>query len=485
MNLPGIYLVRPLSHEDPLFVSINGNFILPKLIKELVRQNILSHGIISLPASTPKNLIKIIESWGIHVNKNGQSSPQERLKQLMLSYEYNQVACFTAYNFFIIRDELKKACDAIVSEDMDFVYTNDVITAKHFCTISINAVKLLCEKSNIPVAPNCFHQVLLDHRDKLNIRSIKGIEEPGERFLWDLHYLGEQQKIPENLLQKFFSETPKEKWFSQHKFKDLLLKHLNVTNWEWLNEYLENRPSLSTKTTEFAAQFAWFNRWLEFIPKKRRAFLEIGFGTFPITSLLLLNLFDEGIAIEPYGFDRKNVSTAMDLCERLIHAIPQLIYSNYITKKQTIKDKEQRLRIELQILENINIPDESINFCFSKTVFEHVMDINTMSAELYRILEPGGTMIHEIDFSDHRYGNAIHFNFLKYSREEWRSKKQGTNLWRITDYIELWEKSGFKTEVLLRKNTNIIPPKVHPSWKVYSRKDLLCHTAVIKAIRKK
>lgn len=39
-------------------------------------------------------------------------------------------------------------------------------------------------------------------------------------------------------------------------------------------------------------------------------------------------------------------------------------------------------------------PDNSINFCYSKAVFEHVTDYEATLKEIKRILKPGGTSIH-------------------------------------------------------------------------------------------
>ncbi len=485
MKLAGIYFLRPLSFDDPAFANDNGKFFLPELIGELLRQSLFSTIIISIPSSTPCHIVKVIESWGVQVDKTGQDAPVQRLKRIVSARGFDYVACFTAYNFFINDEAVKHACDLIVFGHKDFIYTNNVITAKHFCVMNLKAVDCLCEISDVPVAPNRFHQVLLEHENGLTIGTIKDLEEPGERLLWDLHYAGESQSIPVDLLKLFFSETLREEWFKREHFKALLCTHLAINNFDWLNDDLEKFPSILARSTEFASQFAWFHRWIEFIPKKGDSFLELGFGAFPVTSQLLLERFDNGIAIEPCGYDEKNVSHAIGLCDRLVRDIPRLVYPHDTRKNKKIEDLEGRLRIESQLLEDMELADASVDFCFSKTVFEHVMNVEALSSELFRVLKPGGSMIHEIDFSDHRNGNIIHFNFLKYDREEWLSHNQGTNLWRIIDYLTLWQKLGFEASVLSRKNTNIVPPALHTSWEQYSKKDLLCHTAVIKATRKK
>ena len=110
------------------------------------------------------------------------------------------------------------------------------------------------------------------------------------------------------------------------------------------------------------------------------------------------------------------------------------------------------------------------------------MDVESLSRELYRLMKPGSTMMHEIDFSDHSHRSSVHFTFLKHSKSEWGQRQQDTNLWRINDYIKLWEELGFQTEILAIEKTNLNPPKIDKSWQDYSDEDLLCHTAVIRAV---
>ena len=84
-----------------------------------------------------------------------------------------------------------------------------------------------------------------------------------------------------------------------------------------------------------------------------------------------------------------------------------------------------------------DIPNSSLDFCWSQVVLEHVYldEINFMIKEIYRTLKPDTYSIHAIDFRDHLGGGL---NNLRFSSKVWESK--------------LFRNSGFYT--------NRIPAKV-------------------------
>ena len=478
MSLPCVFLFRPVSIDDPIFIQSQGECIFPRIMKELVKQSVVSQVIVSIPSDTPKPIIDTLKSWGVTLDTEGPDAPPQRLKHLMAAHGLHQVICCTSYNFFILGEAVKKAGDCLNNKDADVVITDGVITAKHFCALNIKAVEHLCRQAKAPVAPNRFHEFM--ESETVTTVKLSGLESCGEKFLWDLHYAGAKQQLPKQVVIQLINKIPADKWFDQETFAQLLLWNLNISTWDWLDRTLEKNRFLCDKAMEFAAQFAWFTRWAAHIPPKGGSFVELGFGDFPVISTLLLHFFTKGIAIEPRGFNAAHISPSVDLAGQLLQQISLLRPPGI----QRLQQSKKKLLTESAFLEALALPGNSIDFCFSKTVFEHIEDIDSISDELYRILTPGGVMIHEIDFSDHRLGNTIHFNFLKYSGQAWRAKKMGTNLFRISDYLSLWDEKGFSTQVLLRHDTTIAPPEMHPSWNRYAQKDLLCHTAVIKAVKK-
>jgi SAM-dependent methyltransferase len=97
------------------------------------------------------------------------------------------------------------------------------------------------------------------------------------------------------------------------------------------------------------------------------------------------------------------------------------------------------------------LPDRSIDFHTSYTVFEHIpLEIlRHILEEGNRIMRSGGLFVHRIDYSDHfshsdKSISAI--NFLKYSDDEWKkyagNRYMYMNRLRHDDFITLFESTG-------------------------------------------
>lgn len=482
MHRPGIYLIRPQTLSDPSLIKIDGEFLLPKVSKALLWQKILTEVVVCIPESIPGHIKELLGTWDLPLIIANAEFPAARLNEVIHRYDYDIVACFIAYNYLISGAAVKTAFQMVTGKEADFVYPSHVITAKHFSVMNRAAIKRLCAQSHLPLPPNRFHQKLEENPGDLRVLALNNLESAGERFLWDLYYVGEREIIPEKILKSHFKETAREQWFDPRKFKALLANDLHIENWDWLDEYLSDNTHVASQGRSFAAQFSWYRRWQKYLPTDKERFFEIGFGNFPITSFLLLNRIRTGLALEPCGYSAQGVSQALNLCDLLDNKIPSL-FSWDNNNCHTLGRASYRLQLANSQLEKMVLPGNSFDFCFSKTVFEHVMDVESLSREMYRLMRPGSTMIHEIDFSDHSDGSTVHFSFLKYSKADWLQMQQTTNLWRINDYIELWEKLGFRTKVLSMENTQLNPPVIHNSWHDYSEEDLLCHTAVIRAVR--
>jgi SAM-dependent methyltransferase len=483
MTLPAVFLVRPQTDRDISLIRVDGSYLLPAVAGQLLSQGLVGGVVVSAPESTPEYLKNVLRRWNLPIDLTGPDHPLKRLRHTMARWGWEKIVCLSAYSQFISAEALDFTRQAVASGKADFSFTADTITPKYLCALNSNAVEALCALTALPVPPNRFHYLASEKKNSLSIRRIERTETPTERFLWMLQFAGQRESIPIPVLSNFFAKTPPEKWFKAEQFRICLARILGAAKWPRLDRFFREHAGFSEHTLEFSTQFAWYHRWRSHIPQRGKRFLEIGFGRFPVTSSLLLDSFETGIALEPAGFDEAGVDTAYHLAALLRESFPLFRSGELHSHAEKPFHPGKRIRAESKRLQELRLPPESIDFCFSKTVFEHVLDVNSLSYELHRVLKPGGIMIHEIDFSDHRMPGTVHFDFLKYSKKEWRSGKNGTNLWRINDYVELLEKIGFRTEVLSREDTRLFPQEIHPEWREYREADLLCHTAVIKAIR--
>ena len=219
------------------------------------------------------------------------------------------------------------------------------------------------------------------------------------------------------------------------------------------------------------------------MPEQGERFLEIGCHDQPLLASLAINRFRTGVAVDPFVLSDDGVREAKALAQLLSKLVPTMIPVDVI---RTRRGDFQGLSFYKAMIEDLGLADASVDFCWSKVVFEHVIDVPALSRELFRVLTPGAAMVHRIDFRDHsrdRKNVYINFDFLRYSREAWAWMDQETNLWRINDFVELWTSLGFAVEVLERRTRVVRPDMVHRSWKTYAEADLYCYDALIKAVK--
>ncbi len=89
---------------------------------------------------------------------------------------------------------------------------------------------------------------------------------------------------------------------------------------------------------------------------------------------------------------------------------------------------------------NEDIPDGSVDFCFSVTVLEHIDAFEDTFALLHRKMRKGVDHVAPGRLQGSRA--EIPFRFYAHSISEWRDKKMGTNLLRINDMKTIFEHIG-------------------------------------------
>jgi hypothetical protein len=109
------------------------------------------------------------------------------------------------------------------------------------------------------------------------------------------------------------------------------------------------------------------------------------------------------------------------------------------------------------------IPDNSVDLCWSQVVLEHVSlnEFDLLLNQLHRVLKVNSVSVHSIDFKDHLGGGL---NNLRFPHVIWESnffKSAGFYTNRIRPYkmIEKFENAGFSVEILNVTKWDQVPIK--------------------------
>lgn len=144
----------------------------------------------------------------------------------------------------------------------------------------------------------------------------------------------------------------------------------------------------------------------------------------------------------------KTTEIVQKAVEQGASSIAILDIERYLTNEVT-----DRLGINYKIYNGQKMPFESESFdlIWSNDVFEHVRFPETTVAETFRLLRPGGAVVHIIDLQDHfSYGKDEPFlalNCLKYPKWLWElmtwNRSNFVNRLRASEWVRLHETVGF------------------------------------------
>jgi SAM-dependent methyltransferase len=175
----------------------------------------------------------------------------------------------------------------------------------------------------------------------------------------------------------------------------------------------------------------YLKKYLPEFSLRGKRVLDIGTGNMLLHGIL----FREREKIEHYTFSepfmyfplKRNIATTKDELEKNgIDTTP------YIQDEKLI---DTYFQVNADLCTHLkNIPNESIDIIFSNAVFEHIQikDLVPTTEAMWRVLKPGGYMIHEVDLRDHQYYFHHNYAFYKYSFTEW------DELTKIANYSVFW-----------------------------------------------
>lgn len=482
--LPCIVLARPMTVNDPCLSEFGGRYVFRQILDGLVEQGIAGSAILSLPSHVPEEILDCLGLWhGIQVI-TGQESPHKRLWDVFRDLRLETALVLTPYCCLLRKDWIVRASSVVREGSCDAVFLEKPMAFQWFAVMNRRCARLLSQADGEGVPPFLFCDLLKKNPTAVDIEIQNNRDGKAERFVLATLFAGERAMIPSELMGHFLDRTEKRCWFASDALARLTCGVIDRESWPDIRERLsiEDERDLDL----WASQIHFLRKVLQpNLPDRGGRFLELGSGPLPLMSCLLLGHFREGISIEPFFFDRDRLTKTIRLGQDLSRLLPGLAGLQNHGRTMSHEDAE-KVVFHDSSLETLGVENESVDFCFSRNVFEHVQDVDSISRELFRILKPGAMMIHRIDFRDHRScGDAVyvHFDFLKYSGNQWRRMGFGTNLWRINDFIRLWEMTGFLVEVVSRETRKMRVEGLHESWADYDPEDLFCYDAVIKAIK--
>jgi SAM-dependent methyltransferase len=443
----------------------------------LLKHDLFSEVIFSVHKSIPMPLLKELKQQGFPVAVSTHDQPQHRLLECMENKNANVAAVLNAYSILMDYKALRNCLALVIENKADAVYAEDVIAPKFFMALNHKASKALANAIPRPIPPFVFAEKL-NQIKTFGLRKpvpYSGIETPDERFLWELLFAGERCAIPKDFVERFISKTPTADRLSRHSFHKFITREYGLDDTSFLVEGL-NKIAPWEPSLRIAMHINYAKELAAHFPKNTGTALEIGHGKTGMTAQLVGMAFNKTIGVDLMKHSDDGINAAKEFLSLLSEKAPAVL-----PRKNTINSAPQFLNCRL---EEAELEPESVDFCFSRVVLEHIDNMPTLSRELGRIMRPGGVMIHEIGLQDHEDLSHIHFDFLRHSPEEWATMKKSTNLLRVNDFIKLGEESGFSCQVLKRDVRIVRPDSLHPCWDGYADEDLYCHRVVIKSTKK-
>jgi SAM-dependent methyltransferase len=136
----------------------------------------------------------------------------------------------------------------------------------------------------------------------------------------------------------------------------------------------------------------------------------------------------------------------------------------------------------------VPLPDSSVDLVLSKSALEHVpwWQVESQVADLYRVLRPGGVMVHIIDLRDHLHTKGDDevigdwLEALRYPQKLFDAmfSNRSTNINRLrpSEWLDVFAFAGFETEYEERKvfplPDDFDPSRLQERWQGFARSEL-------------
>lgn len=194
----------------------------------------------------------------------------------------------------------------------------------------------------------------------------------------------------------------------------------------------------------------------------------------------------------PQLYNRQSYAAAYDLLNLVapasIRVKPEQIYA--VEGDRVVFKPERMEYLYPRESFDIRLPDGSLDFVFSHSVFEHISDPDRTVMAIAKVLRRGGISAHHFDMRDHTdFSRPL--EFLKADENAWRARFAGENAYqytnrrRLSDFVRMIERSGLK--ILKVEPTSRVPMSagiragLQSGFQKYGLEDLAVVSALIVA----
>jgi hypothetical protein len=246
-----------------------------------------------------------------------------------------------------------------------------------------------------------------------------------------------------------------------------------------------NQPRKSIEVFLTHAQTAGLIDFSQIPPRVKKAnqytLLEIGPGDSLFTAVLAKCFqFKQSWLVDAGYYAEKDINLYRSLIEQLHLEGYEINFSAAATTTNELLDLCNAKYLTGGIDSLKDISSNSVNYCFSNAVLEHIplVDFKSMVQELYRVMHQEGVSVHRVDLKDHLGGEL---NNLRFSKSIWESRcftQSGfyTNRIRYSEMLRIFSDAGFLYSISKVSCWDKLPTpvdKLHISFREIPLEDLL------------
>lgn len=131
-------------------------------------------------------------------------------------------------------------------------------------------------------------------------------------------------------------------------------------------------------------------------------------------------------------------------------------------------------------------PPRDVDFVYSVDVMEHVRSPTEVFAHAFRLLRPGGRMVHSIDLAGHQIGDLEHLCCPDWLWALAFSHVETTNRVRMHEFVTAAEDAGFSAvSVAVERSGDIsaVRPRILERWRNLPERELAALQILLTAVK--